>query len=99
PSPTGRLGGEVEIYGSFGPRTTIVCMWIRSDLRSLEPNRALTNGRSLSPESTTTVLKSPFLERTVTAPSHERLSFLQPNVVKMNKPFISLCPEVTRSDA
>ena len=24
---------------------------------------------------------------------------MQPNVVKMNKPFISLCPEITRADA
>ena len=29
----------------------------------------------------------------------ERLSFLKPKVVKMNKPFISLCPEITRSNA
>lgn len=30
---------------------------------------------------------------------HEGLSSLQPNVVKMNKPFISLCPEITRANA
>jgi regulator of nucleoside diphosphate kinase len=30
---------------------------------------------------------------------HEGLSFFQPSVVKMNKPFISLCPEITRANA
>ena len=30
---------------------------------------------------------------------HEGLSFLQPKVVKMTKPFISLCPEITRAHA
>ncbi len=33
------------------------------------------------------------------ATAMERLSFLQPSVAKMSKPFVSLCPEVTRSDA
>lgn len=31
--------------------------------------------------------------------SHERLSFLKPKVVKMNRPFISLCPEISRANA
>lgn len=30
---------------------------------------------------------------------HEGLSFLEPSVVKMNKPFIALCPEITRANA
>jgi regulator of nucleoside diphosphate kinase len=30
---------------------------------------------------------------------HEGLSFLLPNGVKMNRPFVSLCPEITRADA
>ncbi len=32
-------------------------------------------------------------------PGHERLSYLKPNGVKMNKPFISLCPEISRANA
>jgi hypothetical protein len=30
---------------------------------------------------------------------HERLSFFRQSVVKMNPPFISLCPEISRADA
>lgn len=75
-------------------------MGIKRDVLSTRPKKRWPSlaPRAVRPDSTY-ALRYPVAERTVMAMAMKGFHPLQTSVVKMKKPFIALCPEITRAHA